>query len=153
MRPPADGINTLDVPLGSDAYVRSFILAKFDAIEKSPRLAAAIKECRLSHNINRAAASACRTTHLIHLIPPKDASVLWHDFANRQSSWFQDMCDVHRSAVSRSQVQLPRALAGLGPCAVDEKATCTYAGSVIDSAWSEPMAGTTLHRRTPYTTV
>lgn len=100
IRPPSEGIKTLGVPLGFRVFVRGFLLAKFDAIDESIRLAVTIKDGRAARNIYRATASGCRMTHLLPLIPSADSVALWLDFKNLQSLWFEGMCDVPRSAAA-----------------------------------------------------
>lgn len=96
MRLPADGTKTLGVPLGSVECVREFLLAKFDDIYGSIRLAVTIRDGRYTHYIHRVTASACRMTHLFRLIPPAGAASLWRELDAGQSRWFENMCDVRR---------------------------------------------------------
>ena len=134
VRPTHTGIKTLGVPLGSESFVRDFILAKFNDIDNSIKLAITINDGRAAQNIHRATASACRMTHLLRLVPPSEASHLWKDFDNRQSTWLETMCDVPRSTAARAQARLPRALAGLGVYSAADIAPCAYIGSIVDSA-------------------
>ena len=134
LRPTSAGIKILGVPLGSDAFVQMFVLNKFNEIDESIKLATSINDGRAAHNIHRVTASACRMTHLLRLVPPSEAIRFWTDFDNRQSTWFEKMCNVPRSDAARTQARLPRALAGLGLYSATDIAPCAYIGSVIDSA-------------------
>lgn len=101
LHPPAEGIKTLGVPLGTPAFVRDFILAKFKIIDDAIDLASTIKDGRAAHNIHRVTASPCRVTHLLRLIPPANVSTLWSEFDELQSQWFETMSEVSRSPTAR----------------------------------------------------
>jgi len=134
LRPTSDGVKILGVPLGASMFVENFIRKKFDAIDASLALAATIPDARIAYNIHRVTASACRMTHLLRLIPPADAMTLWTDFYDRQSAWFEKICNVPRSVAARRQARLPRSLAGLGIYAAVDVSPCAYFGSLIQSA-------------------
>ena len=73
-------------------------------------------------------------THLLRLIPSADAMTLWAEFDDRQSTWFENICNVPRSVAARRQDRLPRSLSGLGKYAAVDVAPCAYVGSLIQSA-------------------
>ena len=114
LRPPSDRVKILGVPLGSPTVVPGFIRKKMNVIAASLALAVTIPDGRIGHNIHRVTASACRMTHLLRLIPPADAMMLSRDFDERQSAWFERICNVPCSAAALRQARLPRSLAGIG---------------------------------------
>ena len=87
-------------------FVENFIRKTFDAIDASLALAATIPDALIAHNIHRVTASACRMTHLLRLIPSADAMTLWAEFDDRQSTWFENICNVPRSVAARRQARL-----------------------------------------------
>lgn len=76
----------LGVPLGSPAFVSSFIHEKMEAVDASQTLAESIPDGRVATNIHRVTASACRMTKLLRLIPPANAMTQRCDFDERQSA-------------------------------------------------------------------
>lgn len=104
--PTSDGFKILCVPLVSPEFVSSFIRKKMDAIDAFLTLGATIPEGQIVHNIHRDIAFVSRMTHLLRFIPPAYARTLWQYFDERQSAWFERICNVPRSAAARSQLGL-----------------------------------------------
>lgn len=114
--------------VGSPTFVSTFIRNKVDAIDKSLKLSARIPGGRIGYKIHRVTASSFHMTHLLRLIPR------WRDFDERQSAWFERICNIPLAVAPIIQARLPRSLAGLGLYALEYIATCAYVGSLVQSA-------------------
>lgn len=79
--------------LGLPAFVRDFLMAKFQVVYDDIALAITIKEGREAHNKHRFTATVCRVTHLLPRILPAEVGDIWRGFDNIQSQlgtieWF-----------------------------------------------------------------
>lgn len=124
----SERVTILGFPLGSPAFVSSFIRQTMDAIDASLNLTATIPDGCIGHNIDRITALSFRMTHLLRLIPPTDVMNLW------QSAWLERICIVPRSAAARRQELLPRSLSCVGLFSEVDIAPCAYIGSLFQSA-------------------
>ena len=65
------GITLLGAPLGTDAFVKSYLQAKVDLVSDSLTLLDSIPDAQIRFHLHRVSNSVCRVEHVFRLTPPR----------------------------------------------------------------------------------
>ena len=129
-----EGTALVGAPLGTGAFVKSYLEAKVDSVSDSLTMLECIPDARICFHLHRVSGSVCRVSHVFRLTPPRLSLPTAIRFDQDQRAAYSRFNDIILSPSISSQIGLPYRLGGHGFTPLSPFVHASHAVSLIEAA-------------------